>query len=157
MSTKSRLVIGFLAFAMTFSVLLIPGIGVTVVPVCACISTDWLLYRDLQKLDILVHQYAGEHNGLYPTYNEFEALVEQQYRERLTPQVDIATRDFLFRPNNEDVEMLGYAVSSDHSDYVLLGVGLREKMLSLYGVSGLPIGREIHIVHSDDAEPPMNP
>ncbi len=91
---KSKLVIEIMTFAVTGLALLLPGIGATTA--CACVSVDWLAAESVNRLDALVHQYAAEHGGLYPTYDELVTMAEQRDKKYMTPQVDIATRNFLF-------------------------------------------------------------
>ena len=89
---KSKLVIEIMTFAVTGLALLLPGIGATTA--CACVSVDWLAAESVNRLDALVHQYAVEHNGLYPTYNELVTMAEQRDKKYMTPQIDMAARSF---------------------------------------------------------------
>jgi hypothetical protein len=154
MLRKSQLVIEIMTFAVTGLALLLPGIGATTA--CACVSVDWLTAESVNRLDALVHQYAAEHNGLYPTYDELVTMAEQQDQEYVTPQVDMAARSFSFRPSQTDALKVGYAVSADRRDYVLLGVGGRRREVRLYGKVIQPLSTKVHIIHPGD-DPPRHP
>jgi hypothetical protein len=114
---------------------------------------DWLAAERVNRLDALVHQYAVEHNGLYPTYDELVTMAEQRDKKYMTPQVDMAARGFSFRPGQADAQKVGYAVSADRRDYVLLGVGGRRREIRLYGKVIQPLSTKVHIIHPGDNPP----
>jgi len=151
---KSKRVIEIMTFAVTGLALLLPGIGATAAG--ACVSVNWSTAESVNRVDALVHQYAVEHDGLYPTYDELVAMAEERDKEYLTPQVDMAARSFSFRPSQADAQKVGYAVSSDRRDYVLLGVGGRRREVRLYGKIIQPLSTKVHIIHPGD-NPPRHP
>ena len=151
---KSKLVIEIMTFAVTGLALLLPGIGATTAS--ACLSVDGLAAESVNRLDALVHQYAANHNGLYPAYSELVTMAEQRDQKYLTPQIDIAARSFSFRPSQADAQKVGYAVSADRRDYVLLGVGGRRREVRLYGKIIQPLSTKVHIIHPGD-NPPRHP
>jgi len=96
-------------------------------PACACVTWNEMMISYLDSTEYLIQQYAAGHDGLYPTYQELQALLVEEYPSRhLTNQVDIVTRTFTFNPAQAEVGTMGYVVSSDRKDYVLLGIGLIE-------------------------------
>jgi hypothetical protein len=154
MLRKSQLVIEIMTFVVTGLALVLPGIGATTA--CACASVDWSAAERVNRLDALVHQYAVEHNGLCPTYDELVTIAEQQDKEYMTSQVDMAARSFSFRPSQADAQKVGYAVSADRRDHVLLGVGGRKVEVRLYGKIIQPLSTKVHIIHPGD-HPPRHP
>jgi hypothetical protein len=118
--------------------------SVFVTSACACGTVNDQVISDLNELDVMVQKYAIEHNGLLPTYDELVVLTAENKRiqQRLTPQVIIVTGAFTFSPTIEDVNKIGYAISTDRREYILLGVGLNEKYKDTY-LFGRRIGRDI--------------
>jgi hypothetical protein len=145
---KSKRVIEIMTFAVTGLALLLPGIGATAAG--ACVSVNWSTAESVNRLDALVHQYAADHNGLYPTYDELATMAEQRDKKYMTPQINIAARSFSFRPSQADAQKVGYAVSADRRDYVLLGVGGRRREVRLYGKIIQPLSTKVHIIHPSD-------
>jgi hypothetical protein len=80
-------------------------------------------------------------------YQRDLAYFESIYRDhkRLTPEVDIATRNFRVPPTDK-WGAIGYAVSSDLRDYVLLGTGWGKKYITLYGAPFFPLGEGVRIL-----------
>lgn len=146
--------VGFLMVGVSVG-FLATGISVSTHSACACITVnDVVLYR-LNWIDGLVQQYATEHNGLFPTYDELEAMVALDPHQQggLTPNVGLSTRSFTFVPTEHDVEKIGYAVSDDRRDYVLLGVGLYERRIQFTSEHSLPAGHEFPVLRPRASRP----
>lgn len=129
---------------------------------CACGTVNMEVVGNLDQLDGLVRQYAADHDGSFPTYEQLVTLAtDRRIKRSLTSQVDIASRSFSFTPAQADAHKIGYAISSDRSDYVLLGVGLTERyaVRYLFGrrVSREFIGYEFPILHPGDVPPEPSP
>ena len=139
---------------VTLILLLLPGIGVETT--CACVSPLWLVAGSVNRLDALVQQYASEHTGLYPRYDDLMKLAEARDQQQLTPDIDIVTRTFLFVPMQADAHTVGYAVSADQQDYVLLGIGGRKMEVRIYKIVIPVLSTEMRILYPGD-NPPMHP
>ena len=131
-------------------------------PACACGTVSMEVVRDLDQLDGLVRQYAADHGGKFPAFGQLVTLVtDKRIRRNLTSQVDVASGSFTFTPARADVYRIGYAVSDDGDDYILLGVGLTEKyaVKYLFGhwVGREFIGYEFPILHPGDVPPEPSP
>jgi hypothetical protein len=73
---------------MAALVLLFTGLSRTSSGVCACGgSMDGYVYSALVKLDAVVHEYAAQHNGAYPTYTELRSLAKHIDRQVLNAQL----------------------------------------------------------------------
>ncbi len=131
--------------------------------VCACGTVNQGVVMKLNWLDRLVQGYAAEHDGLFPTYDEFVQMDEigERTRKSLTPQVDLASRNFTFALARDDSREIGYAVSDDGRDYVLLGRGLTRKyqVWRLFGIKIWQkfIGYELPILYPGDTPPENSP
>jgi hypothetical protein len=133
--------------------------------VCGCPTVNEAVMYDLDHLDALVRQYPDSHGGCYPTYAELAAQIpaqEQKYLlPKLTGEVDPATRAFTFTPARDDVYRIGYAITPDCRDYVLIGVGLieRHQTIFLFGqrIHDLILGREFPTLHPGDVPPEPSP
>jgi hypothetical protein len=130
---------------------------------CACVTVNEEVVYELNELDSIVQKYANGHNGLLPTYDELVIMTtERQWMQRhLTPQADITTGTFMVSPTMNEVNQIGYAVSADRLEYILIGVGLNEKYKDTY-LFGRWIGRdiigyELPILRPGDTPPPSSP
>lgn len=146
-------IIGYLAVGLSTSAFIASA--------CACGTVNMEVVIRLNELDSLVQQYAAEHDGNFPTYEELWAItVSRRINVNLTPWVDLTSRQFTFVPARTDVYKIGYAVSDDRDEYVLLGVGLTEKYMVTY-LFGREIGRwlvghEFPVLHPGDTPPELS-
>jgi hypothetical protein len=129
---------------------------------CACVTVNMHVVGRLDQLDYLVQQYAAEHYGEFPTYEELLIIAAGEGIDRgLTPQVDSVSGEFTFVPTRDDASKIGYAVFADRRSYILIGIGLTEKYraVSLYGreVGKQLIGFEFPILRSGDTPPEPSP
>jgi hypothetical protein len=166
---KAKRLVTKLALVVVFTVVSIAGClaaGLSSsefsTPACACGTVSMEVVRDLDQLDGLVRQYAVDHDGKFPAFGQLVALVtDKRIRRNLTSQVDVVSGAFTFTPARADVYRIGYAVSDDGNNYILLGVGLTEKyaVKYLFGhwVGRESIGYEFPILHPGDVPPEPSP
>lgn len=165
---------GRLLAALTFALLVFAGFVATnittaelSVPACACPSVNELVVHDLATLDGLASEYAARRGGLFPTYDEFSAMVQAKSRADLTrqvdltPQVDLATGTFTFAPGRDDHGTVGYGVSADRRQHLLLGIGLtvryRDTYLFGHRSSRELIGFDLPVLRPGDTPPEPSP
>jgi hypothetical protein len=139
-------------FACVFAIL---NVTLSATGVCACGTVDGLVIGRLNNIDAVIRQYRINHGGFNPTYSELEELVsvDSWPGTMLTPDVDFASRAFTFHLTDADAGKLGYAVSNDRWDYVLLGVGLQTRVISFFEWSIIPAGHRMPIWHPGDMIP----
>lgn len=131
-------------------------------PACSCGSVNMEVVMHLNHFEHLVQQYATEHNGKFPTYNELFAIAAEEKLERhLTSQISLKGGTFTFNPTRGPASTIGYAVSNDRRSYILLGIGLTVKFetLFLYGreIWTEEIGYEYPILRPGDTPPEPSP
>lgn len=129
---------------------------------CACGTVNQDVVYSLNALDDRVRQYAVEHGGLFPSYAELAAMVTDDWdRRHLTAEVDFASGTFTFVPGLRDIHKIGYAVSADRRDYVLLGIGwtVYSEVTDWYGhrVSSRVLKHELPILHPGSTPPEPSP
>ena len=130
---------------------------------CACGTVNDEVIDILDELDAEVQKYATAHNGLFPTYSELVGLIadDRWFQPYLTPHVDVATGAFTFDPTRNDVHKIGYAVSLDQRQYILLGVGWTETYKRVYWfgqeVCRYLIGSEFPVLRPGDIPPKSSP
>jgi hypothetical protein len=154
--------------AMTLMLLVVAGtvaanitIAELTAPACACPSVNELVVEDLATLDALAREYAAGLGGLFPSYDEFIAMAPPGHGRDLTSQVDLATGSFTFVPGRDDARRVGYAVSADRRQYLLLGIGLTERYRDTYmfghRLSHRRAGFDFPILRPGDPPPEASP
>jgi hypothetical protein len=119
--------------------------------VCACGTVNGSVMSGLNELDGIIHQFIINHDGLSPTYTELVELVSsdsqlsQWLSQRLTPKVNFTSRAFTFPITQTDAGTIGYAVSSDRRDYVLLGIGIQIRQMYFFGWEPIPPSYKMQI------------
>jgi hypothetical protein len=101
---------------------------------------------DQTHADQLVRRYQLERRR-FPTYEDFVEQAQQEYDDhtRLTPQVDWIRKAFRVSPRTKGA--VGYAVSSDRRDYLLLGAGWGRRQWTWFGIKLFSIGEGVRILH----------
>ena len=154
MWAKRILIVSVLAVVITIG-FLATGISVSRNPVCACGTVNDSVSYYLEELDVRVQRYATDNSGLYPTFDTLRAMVasDKYLWRQLTPRVDCSTQRFTFVPTKDDVHKIGYAVSDNQRDYVLLGIGLYERRIQLTDEHSLPAGYALPILRPRASQP----
>jgi hypothetical protein len=109
-----------------------------ITPACACPPIDISARWSLDQLNTIVILYAKDHNGQYPSYEELFLRSDKEGRERLTPYVSMITRTFYLPQLKWGA--IGYAVSTDRHDFVLIATGLGKKEIVIFGNIKIHIG-----------------
>jgi hypothetical protein len=89
----------------------------------------------LNYLQEFIDLYAQEHDGEYPSYQTvFQIAEEKRYSEYLTNDLIISGEFELVGMTTEAVQ-IGYVVSQDRSEYILVGMGISHihNVISLFG------------------------
>jgi hypothetical protein len=138
MSIKRFHVLGTASvFACVFAML---GAAVSTSDICACGTLNGSIASSLHELDGIIQQYGMDHQGLSPTYSELHELVSSDPRlgQMLTPDVNFTSQAFTFDITRADAGRMGYAVSSDRRDHILLGIGMEVREIRFFGWEPIP-------------------
>jgi hypothetical protein len=90
----------------------------------------------INYLQEFIDQYAQEHDGEYPSYQSvFQIAEEKRYSKYLTSDL-IISGEFEFVGMTTEAVQIGYAVSQDRSEYILIGMGISHmhNVISLFGI-----------------------
>jgi hypothetical protein len=126
---------------------------------CACITVNQSIISFLNRVEATLQQFADEHGGTYPLYDELAEILRPRYPVKLgwmTNEMSTSTRTFTFTTEERGGRAIGYAVSDDRQDYVLLGIGITDKYVRVLGFD-LLAGHEFPILRAGDTPPEPSP
>jgi len=116
------------------------------VSACACGTWNGWVIAHLNRLEIDLEEYSSAHAGKYPSYPEFVEMASlHPDRPPVTGGLIAAQHEFRFISFPQESIQIGYAVSPDLSQYILVGMGYSYKhvRISLLGRELIDYGTRI--------------
>ena len=121
--------------AVVLALILVAGTSVstTATPGCACVTWNGIVLGDLDHLSADIEAYVVQ-NGRYPTFAEVaEMLPPEDYHQRLlTDEIEVVQTPLRFLRFTNNAAQIGYAVSPDRTQGILIGMGISEERGRLY-------------------------
>jgi len=121
--------------AIILTLVLVAGTSVstTATPGCACVTWNGIVLGDLDYLSPAIQAYVSR-NGHYPTFAEVaEMLPPEDYHQKLlTDEIEVLQEPLRFLRFKTNAAQIGYAVSPDRTQGILVGMGISEERGRLY-------------------------